>query len=109
MTSSAVVSTVGSSIIYTCSSDLYPIRIEWYRNNVLLSQTYSTSGTATLGLISTDDEGAMYTCSSIGYHGSQERNKTLSVKGVMLYYDYYNAHNCACVLRFDFVIHYMLY
>ena len=83
MTSSAVVGTVGSSMTYSCSSDLAPVRIEWYRDNALLSRTYYTSGTVTLDLISTDDEGAVYTCSAIGHHGSQERNKTLDVKGTM--------------------------
>ena len=84
MTSSASIGTVGSSITYTCSSDLNPTRIEWYRNNVLLSQTYSTSGAVTLDIISTDDEGAVYTCSAIGHHGSQERNKILNVTGTCL-------------------------
>ena len=83
MTSSAVIGTVGCSITYSCFSDLAPTRIEWYRDNILLSQNYSTSGSVTLGLISTDDEGAVYTCSAISYHGSQERNKTLSVRGTM--------------------------
>ena len=83
MNSSAVIGTVGSSVTYSCSSDLAPTRIEWYRDNTLLSRRYSTSGSVTLGLISTDDEGAVYTCSAIGYHGSQERNKTLSVKGTV--------------------------
>ena len=81
MTSSATIGTVGSSITFSCSSDLDPVRIEWYRNSALLSRRYATSGSVTLGLISTDDEGAVYTCSAVGHHGSQERNKTLHVKG----------------------------
>ena len=83
MTSTADIGTVGSTITFNCSSDLDPVRIEWYRDDSLLSQTNSTSGTVTLGLISTDDEGAVYTCSAIGRHGSQERNKTLEVKGII--------------------------
>lgn len=82
MTSSAVTGTVGSSITFSCSSDLAPSRIDWYKDNTLLSRTYSNSGSVTLGRISTDDEGAVYTCAAIGYHGSQERNKTLNVKGI---------------------------
>ena len=81
MTSSMDTSTVGRAITFSCSSDLDPVRIEWYRDNSLLSRTNSTSITITLGLISTDDEGAVYTCSVIGHHGSQERNKTLDVEG----------------------------
>ena len=84
MTSSTDIGTVGSTIKFDCTSDLDPIRIEWFRNNELLSQTYETSGNVTLDLISTDDEGVVYTCSAIGRHGSQERNKTLSVKGIIL-------------------------
>ena len=57
--------------------------IEWYRNNTLLSRRYATSDSITLGLISTDDEGAVYTCSAVGHDGSsQERNKILQVKGI---------------------------
>ena len=82
MTSSATIGTVGSSITFSCSSDLDPVRIEWYRDNTLLSQRYSNSSSVILGKISTDDEGAVYTCSAIGY-GSQERTKTLNVKGTM--------------------------
>ena len=82
MTSSATVGTVGSSITFSCSSDLDPVRIEWYRDNTLLSQRYSNSSSVILGKISTDDEGTVYTCSAIGY-GSQERTKTLNVKGTM--------------------------
>jgi hypothetical protein len=81
MTSSVNIGTVGSSITFSCSSDLDPVRIEWYRNNAFLSQTYATSSSVTLGQISTDDEGAVYTCNAVGQHGSQERNKTLQVKG----------------------------
>ena len=84
MTSSATIGIVGSLITFSCSSDLDPVRIEWYRNNTLLSQRYATSDSITLGLISTDDEGAVYTCSAIGHYGSQERNKTLNVKGIIL-------------------------
>lgn len=81
MSSSANIGTVGSFITFSCSSDLDPVRIEWYRNNTLLSQRYTTSGSVTLGPISTDDEGAVFTCSAIGNYGSQERNKTLQVQG----------------------------
>ena len=35
----------------------------------------------TLDLISTDDEGAVYTCSVVGHYGSQEGNITLNVEG----------------------------
>ena len=84
MTSSAVTGIVGSSMTYTCSSDLAPVRIEWYRNNALVSRTYASSSTVSLDLLSTDDEGAVYTCSAIGRHGSQERNKTLNVKGIIM-------------------------
>jgi hypothetical protein len=84
MTSTADIGTVGSTITFNCSSDLDPVRIEWYRDNSLLSQTNSTtsSGTVDLELISTDDEGAVYTCSAIGRHGSQERSMMLEVKGM---------------------------
>ena len=81
MTASAGVAVVGSTITFSCSSDLYPVRVEWYRDSVLLSQTPATSGDITLDLISTDDEGAVYTCNAIGNHGSQERNMTLNVEG----------------------------
>ena len=81
MTASAGVAVVGSTITFSCSSDLYPVRVEWYRDSVLLSQTPATSGDITLDLISTDDEGAVYTCNAIGHHGSQERNMTLNVEG----------------------------
>ena len=81
MTSSANIGTVGSLITFSCSSDLDPVRIEWYRNNTFLSRRYATSGSVTLGPISTDDEGAVFTCSAVGYYGSQERNKTLQVQG----------------------------
>ena len=81
MTSTADIGTVGRTITFNCSSDLDPVRIEWYRDDRLLSQTNSISGTVVLGLISTDDEGAVYTCRVIGRHGSQERNKILEVKG----------------------------
>ena len=40
MTSSATIATVGSSITFSCSSDLDPVRIEWYQNNTLLSWKY---------------------------------------------------------------------
>ena len=76
--------TVGNRITFNCSSDLDPLRIEWYRENTLLSRVNTTSSTITLNLISTDDEGAVYTCSAIGRHGSQERNKTLNVKGTIM-------------------------
>jgi hypothetical protein len=82
MTSTADIGTVGSMITFNCSSDLDPMRIEWYRDNSLLSQTNSTLGTVVLELISTDDEGAVYTCSAIGRHGSQERSTILEVKGM---------------------------
>ena len=91
MTSSATIGTVGSSVMFSCSSDLDPVRIEWHRDNSLLSQRYVTSGSVTLGPISTDDEGAVYTCSAVGHHGSQERNKTLHVKGTISSMHY----NCA--------------
>ena len=81
MTSSTTIGIVGSSLTLSCSSDLDPVRIEWYRNNTLLSQSDATSDSITLGVISIDDEGAVYTCSAVGRHGSQERNKTLQVKG----------------------------
>lgn len=81
MTSSATIGTIGSTITFSCSSDLDPVRIEWYRDNRLLSQTNSTNGSITLGLISTDDEGAVYTCSAIGGNRSQTRYKTLNVQG----------------------------
>ena len=84
MTSTADIGTVGRTIIFNCSSDLDPVRIEWYRDDRLLSQTNSTSGTVVLDLISTDDEGAVYTCSAIGHHGSQEKNKTLRVQGIIM-------------------------
>ena len=84
MNSTADTGTVGSMIIFNCSSDLDPVRIEWYRDDRLLSQTNSTSGIVVLGLISTDDEGAVFTCSAIGRHGSQERNKTLQVQGIVM-------------------------
>ena len=81
MTSTTDIATVGSTITFSCTSDLDPVRIEWFENSELLSQTNETSGNVTLDLISTDDEGAVYTCSAIGRHGSQERNKTLNVQG----------------------------
>ena len=84
MTSTADIGTVGRTITFNCSSDLDPVRIEWYRDNRILSQTNATSGTVVLGLISTDDEGAVFTCSAIGRHGSQERNKTLQVQGIIM-------------------------
>ena len=85
MTSTSDIGTVGSTVTFDCSSDLHPTRIEWYRDSTLLSQTSASSGTVTLGLISTDDEGAVYTCSAIGSYGSQERTKTLHVQGNTLY------------------------
>ena len=82
MTSSTIIGTVGSSVTYSCFSDLYPDRIEWYKNGALLSQTSSTSNTMTIDPITIDDEGAVYTCSAISYRKSPERNKTLNVKGI---------------------------
>ena len=84
LTSDTDTGTVGNRITFSCSSDLDPLRIEWYRENTLLSRTNTTSSTITLGLISTDDEGAVYTCNAVGRHGSQERNKTLNVKGTIM-------------------------
>ena len=81
MTASADVGFVGSTITFSCSSDLDPVRVEWYRDSVLLSQTPGMLGNATVDLISTDDEGAVYTCSVIGHHSSQERYITLKVEG----------------------------
>ena len=83
LTSNRNIGTVGSTITFRCSSDLHPIRIEWYRNGSLLSQTTAQSGSVTLesDLISTDDEGAVYICKAIGHRGSQERDKTLHVQG----------------------------
>ena len=85
MTSTADIGTVGRTITFNCFSDLDPVRIEWYRDDRLLSQTNSISGTVVLGLISTDDEGAVYTCRAIdGHHGSQEKNKILRVQGIIM-------------------------
>ena len=82
LTSDTDTGTVGSRITFSCSSDLDPLRIEWYRESTLLSRANASSSTITLDLISTDDEGAVYTCNAVGRHGSQERNKTLNVKGI---------------------------
>ena len=90
MTSTSDVGTVGSTVTFDCSSDLHPIRIEWYRDNALLSQTSASSGAVTLDLISTDDEGAVYTCSAIGGYGSQKRNKTLHLNGNTVFYFLWN-------------------
>ena len=81
MSASTDYATVGSGITLSCSSDLYPVRIELYRDNSLLSQTSNTSGDVAINVISTDDEGAVYTCNAIGSRKSQERNMTLSVQG----------------------------
>ena len=81
MTASADVAVVGSTITFSCSSDLSLVRVEWYRNSALLSQTSAVSADVTLDLISTDDEGAVYTCSVVGHYGSQEGNITLNVEG----------------------------
>ena len=86
MTVSDNVGIVSNSITFNCSSDLDPVRVEWYRNGSLLSETSGTIGEVTLDVVSTDDEGAVYTCSAIGQHGSQERNMTLNVEGDMMLY-----------------------
>ena len=85
MSASTDYATVSSGITLSCSSDLYPVRIEWYRDNSLLSQTSTTSGDVAIDVISTDDEGAVYTCNAIGSRKSQERNMTLSVQGKKTY------------------------
>ena len=81
MSASSDVGVVGSTIIFTCSSDLDPVRVEWYRKSTLLTQTSATTGEVTIETISTYDEGAVYTCSAVSQHGSQERNVTLNVTG----------------------------
>ena len=81
MSASTDYATVGRTLTLNCSSDLYPVRIEWYRDNSLLSQTSTTSGNVTLDVISTDHQGAVYICNAVGSRKSQERNMTLSVKG----------------------------
>ena len=43
MTASADVAVVGSTITFSCSSDLSLVRVEWYRNSALLSQTSAVS------------------------------------------------------------------
>ena len=36
--------TIGSKITFICSSDLYPVRLEWYRDNSLLLKTSYATG-----------------------------------------------------------------
>ena len=81
MSASDTIGTVGSEITFNCSSDLHPVRVEWYRDSALLSQTNKTSGNVTIDIVSTDDEGTIYTCNAVGHRGSQERNITLNVQG----------------------------
>ena len=81
MTATSNIGNVSDTISLSCSSDLRPLRIKWYKDNTLLSQTYGSSGTVTTGIISTDDQGAVYTCSAISHYGSQEENVTLNVEG----------------------------
>ena len=81
MSASTDYATVGSGITLSCSSDLYPVRLEWYKDNSLLSRTSTTSEDVAIEVISTDDEGAVYTCNAIGSHKLQKRNMTLSVQG----------------------------
>ena len=85
MSASDTIGTVGSEITFNCSSDLHPVRVEWYRDSVLLSQTSGNETTITIDVVSTDDEGAVYTCNAVGHRGSQERNITLNVQGKRSY------------------------
>ena len=80
--SSSDIGTVGDTITFDCSSDLHPIRITLYRDGAYLSQSSEDSEAVTLDLISTDDEGAVYTCKASSHRGSQERNKILHVEGI---------------------------
>ena len=36
--------TIGSKITFICSSDLYPVRLEWYRDNSLQLKTSNATG-----------------------------------------------------------------
>ena len=74
---------VGRSATFSCSSDLAPTRIRWYRGRSLVSSTYGAQGTVTHSRISTDDEGEVYTCKITSSYGSQERNVTLHVIGII--------------------------
>ena len=70
---------VSNSARFQCSSDLDVLQIQWYRdgNRVLVS----TSDDITLDPISTDDNGANYTCRVTSPYGDQERSVVLDVKG----------------------------
>ena len=78
---SAYIGEVGRTITFNCSSDLFPSRIEWYRDGLLLSQTNGSSGYATIDVISTDDHKVEYSCKAASYLESQEKNFTFNVEG----------------------------
>ena len=71
---------LGSTVTFNCSSDLFPLRIEWHKNGSFLS--FMNGGYATLMVvISTDDHKAEYTCKDVSYLDSQEKSFTINVKG----------------------------
>ena len=72
---------IGRSTSFSCSSDLSPTRVQWYRNGSLITNSYGSQGRVNLGTITTDDQGALYTCKTVSHYGSQERNITVNVQG----------------------------
>ena len=74
---------ISRTVTFNCSSDLFPLRIGWYKDGTLLSHTNDSSGYAThmVDVISTDDHKAEYTCIAVNYLDSQKKNITINVEG----------------------------
>ena len=86
---------IGSQIGFTCFSDVDFSYLEWYRGNTLLAKSYENDSSIIHYLVSTDDEGLQYKCSTIIKDGSLDKSITLSVTS-MLYF----MINCHSIILF---------
>ena len=73
--------TVSKTTTFECSSDLDVLQIQWFRDGLLVHSSTDDESEITLDPISTDHNGANYTCRVTSPYGDQQRSVVLEVEG----------------------------
>ncbi len=90
LTCNSTTFTIGSTVNCTCTSDLYPTSVHWYKGNDSLSicsQNVSSNrrtnvgSASTIVIPSTDDHGRTLTCITDTPYGSQQASIDMEVEG----------------------------
>ncbi len=75
---------LGSSAQFTCSSNLNILLVEWLFDNEVVAEAEASQATLIIPAVNDSLHNRLYVCRITTPYGTQERNMTITVTGMMV-------------------------